>query len=186
MQFISKRIWWQNSYSILHKYLSFTSGKLWVISNCIISNLRIFFLLPQITSRSFFKNNVAISLYTFKAIYFAFSAHQVIFPTLEFLKTNLDKIWISYPHSATFFNKKIQLCKPLCLHWIPRVSLYYRISKYYGLDVCRVYCRYFKVHSFFLPVCEDRLRNRILYLNRFLTERLNRLLRQETGRMTGC
>lgn len=37
-----------------------------------------FFFLPYITEISFYKNEVAVALYTFKALYFAFSSHQVI------------------------------------------------------------------------------------------------------------
>ena len=36
-----------------------------------------FFFLPLITEISFYKNQVAVALYTFKALYFAFSSHQV-------------------------------------------------------------------------------------------------------------
>ena len=71
-----------------------------------------FFFLPYITEISFYKNHVAVALYTFKALYFAFSSHQVIYiGVVRFLqKKYLDQMWLPDPYLATLFNEKVQLC----------------------------------------------------------------------------
>ena len=78
-----------------------------------------------------------MSLYTFKALYFAFSSHQVCGAFISIISTFcLDQVWLPDPYPSAFFDEKVQLCQPVCVYWLSNLSFHNRISKYNGLDVC--------------------------------------------------
>ena len=47
-------------------------------------------------------------------------------------------MWLSNTHPAAFPHQKVQLRQFVRFHRVPHLPVYYRIPKYYGLDVCRV------------------------------------------------
>ena len=73
----------QNLYAMLCKSLQFIYGKRCVTVYAFNNIFRMFFFLPFITEIPFYENHVAVALYTFKALYFAFSSHQVSFKVFD-------------------------------------------------------------------------------------------------------